>query len=66
MKGIPVETSAFLDYLEARRASASLAESLRDLIILRRDRAQRRALARSGALVPIPVPVDLPYRWVAS
>jgi hypothetical protein len=60
-----VETAAFFDYLDEHRATSALGESLRDLITLRRVRAQRRALVRRGALLPIPVPVDPPRR-VAS
>jgi hypothetical protein len=61
-----VETIAFLEYLDEHRATSALGESLRDLIALRRARAQRRALARRGALVPIPVPVDPPLRRAAG
>jgi hypothetical protein len=55
-----VETAAFLDYLDEHRATSGLGESVRDLLVFRRALAQRRALARQGALVPIPVPVDPP------
>ena len=61
-----METNAFLDFLQEHGATAALAESLRDLITLRRDRAQRRALAQHGVLVPIPVAVDPPRRRAAS
>ena len=61
-----METSAFLDYLEEHEATTALAESLRELVALRRDRAHRRALARRGVLVPIPVSVDPPRRRAAS
>ena len=57
-----METTAFLDFVEEHGATAASAESLRDLIGLRRNRDQRRALARRGALLPIPVPVDPPFR----
>jgi hypothetical protein len=53
-----VDTTAFLDYLAEHRASAALAGSLRDLIAHARERAQRRALARQRALLPIPLPID--------
>ena len=61
-----MQTTAFLDYLDEHGATTTLAESLRDLVALRRDRAQRRALARRGALVPIPVPVEPSVRRQAS
>jgi hypothetical protein len=57
-----VDTTAFLEYLDQHGVTSGLGESLRDLVALRRVRAQRRALARLGALVPIPVPVDPPRR----
>jgi hypothetical protein len=61
-----VETAAFFEYLDEHRATSALGESLRDLIALRRARAEQRALARRGALVPIPVPVEPPRHRRAS
>ena len=57
---LPVQTIAFLEYLEEHNTTVSMAGSLRELIERRRDGAQRRALARRGAPVPIPVLVDPP------
>ena len=57
-----VETNAFFDYLDEHRATSALGMSLRDLLDLRRERSERRALARCGALVPIPVPVEPPQQ----
>ena len=61
-----METAAFVDYLDDHRATSALGESLRDLIAVRRASAQRRALARRGALVPIPLPVNPPLRRRAA
>jgi hypothetical protein len=65
-KGVPVETTAFRGYLDEHGGTAALAESLRDLMAQRRERNQRRARARRGALLPIPIPADPPYRRRAA